>query len=142
MSDNFISIVGNLTRDPELRFTATGKPVASCAMAVARRYQVNGEWQEKTSFFNFSVWNKLAENLAASASKGTRVAITGYIEQREYVTKDGDKRTSFDVTADTCSIDLKWGTAEFTKGAAGSNNASNASSSQDLPVDDDSNPFG
>jgi len=58
MADNTITLVGNLTRDPELRFTTTGRGVASFGIAVGRRYQVNGEWQEQTSYFNVTAWGR------------------------------------------------------------------------------------
>ena len=77
MADSTVTIVGNLTRDPELRFTAGGKGVASFGVAVSRRFQQNGEWQEKTSFFNVTAWDTLGENIAASLTKGSRVLVTG-----------------------------------------------------------------
>jgi single stranded DNA-binding protein len=92
MADSTVTIVGNLTRDPELRFTAGGKGVASFGVAVNRRYQVNGEWQEKVSFFNVTAWDTLGENAAASLTKGTRIMVTGRLEQREYETTAGEKR--------------------------------------------------
>jgi len=82
MPDNTITLVGNLTRDPELRFTANGRAVASFGIAVGRRYQVNGEWQEQTSYFNITAWGQLGENAAASLSKGARIVVTGRLEQR------------------------------------------------------------
>ena len=100
MADNTITLVGNLTRDPELRFTANGRAVASFGIAVGRRYQVNGEWQEQTSYFNITAWGELGENAAASLSKGSRIVVTGRLEQREYTTREGDKRTAIDVIAD------------------------------------------
>lgn len=112
MSDNTITLVGNLTRDPELRFTTTGRGVASFGIAVGRRYQVNGEWQEQTSFFNVTAWGQLGENAAASLTKGTRIVVTGRLEQREYTTRDGDKRTAIDVIADELGPSLRWATAQ------------------------------
>jgi len=112
MADNTITLVGNLTRDPELRFTTTGRGVASFGIAVGRRYQVNGEWQEQTSFFNVTAWGQLGENAAASLTKGTRVVVTGRLEQREYTTRDGDKRTAIDVVADELGPSLRWATAQ------------------------------
>ena len=91
MADNTITIVGNLTKDPELRFTAAGKGVTSFGVAVNRRYQVNGEWREKVSFFNVVAWDALGENVAASLGKGNRVIISGRLDQREYATDD-DRR--------------------------------------------------
>jgi len=111
MADNTITLVGNLTRDPELRFTANGRAVASFGIAVGRRYQVNGEWQEQTSYFNVTAWGDLGENAAASLSKGTRIVVTGRLEQREYTTREGDKRTAIDVIADELGPSLRWATA-------------------------------
>ena len=112
MSDNTITLVGNLTRDPELRFTTTGRGVASFGIAVGRRYQVNGEWQEQTSYFNVTAWGQLGENAAASLTKGARVVVTGRLEQREYTTREGDKRTAIDVIADELGPSLRWATAQ------------------------------
>ncbi len=115
MADNTITLVGNLTRDPELRFTANGRAVASFGIAVGRRYQVNGEWQEQTSYFNVTAWGQLGENAAASLGKGTRVVVTGRLEQREYTTRDGDKRTAIDVIADELGPSLRWATAQVVR---------------------------
>jgi len=112
MSENSITLVGNLTRDPELRFTANGRAVASFGIAVGRRYQVNGEWQEQTSYFNITAWGTLGENAAASLSKGSRIVVTGRLEQREYTTREGDKRTAIDVIADELGPSLRWATAQ------------------------------
>ena len=112
MADNTITLVGNLTRDPELRFTANGRAVASFGIAVGRRYQVNGEWQEQTSYFNITAWGELGENAAASLSKGSRIVVTGRLEQREYTTREGDKRTAIDVIADELGPSLRWATAQ------------------------------
>jgi single-strand DNA-binding protein len=112
MADSNVTIVGNLTRDPELRFTAGGKGVASFGVAVNRRYQVNGEWQEKSSFFNVTAWDSLGENAAASLTKGARIIVTGRLEQREYETKEGDKRNVVEIVADEIGPSLRWARAE------------------------------
>jgi single-strand DNA-binding protein len=112
MADSTVTIVGNLTRDPELRFTAGGKGVASFGVAVGRRYQVNGEWQEKTSFFNVTAWDQLGENAAASLTKGARIIVTGRLEQREYETKEGEKRNVVEIVADELGPSLRWARAE------------------------------
>jgi single-strand DNA-binding protein len=111
VADSNITLVGNLTRDPELRFTSAGKAVASFGMAVSRRFQVNNEWQEKTSFFNVTAWDQMGENVAASLTKGTRVVVNGRIEIREYETNNGEKRTSVDITADEIGPSLRWARA-------------------------------
>lgn len=111
MADTTITVVGNLTREPELRFTNGGKGVASFGIAVSRRYQVNGEWQEKTSFFNVSAWDNLGENVAASLTKGMRVIVHGRLEVREYEAREGGKRTSVDIIADEIGPSLRWARA-------------------------------
>jgi single-strand DNA-binding protein len=111
MADNTVTIVGNLTRDPELRFTTGGKGIASFGLAVNRRYQQNGEWQEKVSFFNVSAWDQLGENAAASLTQGSRVIVTGRLEQREYETQQGEKRNVVEIVADEIGPSLRWATA-------------------------------
>ena len=111
MAANNVTLVGNLTREPELRYTQGGKGVTSFGLAVSHRYQVNGEWQEKTSFFNVTAWDALGENVAATLSKGTRVIVSGRLEVREYEARDGGKRTSVDVIADEIGPSLRWARA-------------------------------
>jgi single-strand DNA-binding protein len=111
-SENSVTLVGNLTRDPELRYTTGGRGVASFGLAVNRRYQQNGEWQEQTSFFNITAWGELGENLAASVTKGSRVIVTGRLQQREYQTKEGENRTIVEVIADEAGPSLRWAQAQ------------------------------
>ena len=151
--DSTVTIVGNLTRDPELRFTAGGKGVASFGVAVGRRFQQNGEWQEKTSFFNVTAWDTLGENAAASLTKGTRVVVTGRLEQREYETKEGEKRNVVEIVADEIGPSLRWARAEVERiardgggnsGGAGSSSGGGGSASGGRapdPVYGDEEPF-
>ena len=127
--DSTVTIVGNLTRDPELRFTAGGKGVASFGVAVGRRFQQNGEWQEKTSFFNVTAWDTLGENVAASLTKGTRVLVTGRLEQREYETKEGEKRNVVEIVADEIGPSLRWARAEVERVARDGGGTSGGGSS-------------
>ncbi len=113
MAESTVTLVGNLTRDPELRFTAGGRAVATIGIAVSRRYQVNNEWQEQTSFFNIVCWGSLGENAAASLAKGTRIVVTGRLEQRSYETQDGEKRSVVEVVADEIGPSLRWATAQI-----------------------------
>lgn len=112
MSTNTVTLIGNLTRDPELRYTTGGRGVASFGLAVNRRYQVNGEWQEQTSFFNVVAWAELGENCAASLTKGARIIVTGRLEQRSYETGEGEKRSVIEVIADEVGPSLRWAQAE------------------------------
>ncbi|WP_395152344.1 single-stranded DNA-binding protein [Ilumatobacter sp.] len=110
--DNTVTLVGNLTKDPELRYTTGGRGVASFGLAVNRRYQVNGEWQEQVSFFNVVAWADLGENAAASLHKGNRVMVTGRLEQRSYDTREGEKRNITEVIADDLGPSLRWAQAQ------------------------------
>jgi single-strand DNA-binding protein len=115
MADNTVTLVGNVTRDPEIRFTTGGRGVASFGLAVNRRYQSNGEWQEQTSFFDVVAWGTLGENAAASLGKGTRVVVYGRLEQRPWETENGEKRSKIEVIADELGPSLRWAKAEIEK---------------------------
>ena len=112
MADNTVTLVGNLTRDPELRFTNSGRPQVSFGLAVNRRCQQNGEWEEQTCFFNVVAWAQLAENVGESLSKGSRVIVTGRLEQRSWETQDGEKRVVIEIVADEIGPSLRWATAQ------------------------------
>lgn len=114
MSNTF-TVVGNLTQDPELRFTQGGTPLCSGGIASNRRYQVNGQWEEQTSYFNFTAWREMAENIAATFAKGMRVVATGRMEQKDWVDKDGNKRTTYDFVIDEIGPSVRWATAQVTK---------------------------
>jgi single-strand DNA-binding protein len=117
MADNTVTLVGNVTRDPELRYTSGGRGVASFGLAVNRRYQSNGEWVEQTSFFDVVAWGTLGENVAASLNKGTRAVVYGRIEQRSWDTQEGEKRTKIEVIADEIGPSLRWAQANVEKTA-------------------------
>ena len=110
--DNTVTLTGNLTKDPELRYTTGGRGVASFGLAVNRRYQVNGEWQEQVSFFNVVAWADLGENAAASLHKGNRIVVTGRLEQRSFETREGEKRNVTEVIADDLGPSLRWAQAQ------------------------------
>jgi single-strand DNA-binding protein len=154
MADNSVTLVGNITREPELRFTGGGKGVASFGLAVNRRYQVNGEWQEKVSFFNIVAWDTLGENAAASLHKGTRIIVNGRLEQRDYETREGEKRTVVEIVADEIGPSLRWARAEIERisrdsaGSGSSNSSAGGSASSPAgvgrapdPVYGDEEPF-
>jgi len=114
---NHVSIVGNLTRDPELRFTPTGQATASFGVAVNRRWQnrQTQEWEEATSFFDVVCWAQLAENTAQSLSKGSRVLVNGRLDQRSWETAEHERRSKVEITADEVAPSLRWATAVITK---------------------------
>jgi single-strand DNA-binding protein len=122
MADSIVTLVGNLTRDPELRFTSGGRGQAQFGLAVSRRYQVNNEWQEQTSFFNIVAWGALGENAAASLHKGNRIIVTGRLEQRSYETKEGEKRSVVEIIADEIGPSLRWARAEIERVARDNTN--------------------
>ncbi|MBJ7366962.1 MAG: single-stranded DNA-binding protein [Actinobacteria bacterium] len=145
MADNNITLVGNLTRDPELRFTATGRGVASFGIAVGRRYQVNGEWKEDTSYFNVTAWGQLGENASATLSKGMRCVVSGRLEQREYNNREGEKRSAIEVVADEIGPSLKWATAQVERNprdASGQGGGASNRGQGGQTAGGDENPFG
>jgi single-strand DNA-binding protein len=116
MPDNSVTLVGNLVDDPELRFTASGVAMAKIRFAVNRRYtDRSGEWQEETSFFGGTAWRDLAENIAESLTKGSRVIVTGRLEQQNWETQDGEKRSTIEVRIDDVGPSLRWATAAVTR---------------------------
>ena len=114
---NSVTLVGNITRDPELRFTPSGQPTATFGLAVNRRWQnkQSNEWEEATSFFDVVCWREMAENASESLAKGSRVIVTGRLEQRSWETQEGDKRSKVEVVADEIGPSLRWATAEVKK---------------------------
>lgn len=113
---NSITLVGNVTRDPELRFTPSGQANTRFGLAVNRRWQdrASGEWQEATSFFDIVCWREMAENASESLSKGSRVIVSGRLEQRSWE-QEGQKRSAVEVIADEIGPSLRWATAEVRK---------------------------
>ena len=89
MSDNSVIVTGNVTRDPELRFTSGGRATTSFGLAVNRRWQnkTSGETEEAVSYFDVITWGSLAENVAESAARGTRVTVSGRLDQRRWETE-------------------------------------------------------
>jgi len=116
-NDNSVSVTGNATRDPELRFTPSGQAVATFGIAVNRRWQnrQTQEWEEKVSFFDVTCWAQMAENVAESIQKGTRVLVTGRLDQRSWETNDGEKRSKIEIVADEIAPSLRYATAGVTK---------------------------
>jgi len=117
MSGNTIVLVGNVTRDPELRFTPSGQPTTTFGLAVNRRWQnrQTQEWEEATSFFDIVCWRELAENASESLRRGSRVIVTGRLEQRSWETENGDKRSIVEINADEIAPSLRFATAVVTK---------------------------
>src|SRR6516162_3073238 len=116
--DTQLTIIGNLVGDPELRYTPSGQAVATFRIASTPRYRDNstGEWTDGNSLFlTCNVWRQAAENVAESLQKGTRVIVQGRLRQRSYETREGEKRTVFEVEVDEVGPSLRSATAKVTR---------------------------
>jgi single-strand DNA-binding protein len=120
--DTPITVVGNLVADPELRFTPAGQPVATFRVASTPRWrdQQSGEWKDGDSLFlTCNVWRQAAENAAESLQRGMRVIVTGRLKQRNYETKEGEKRTVFEVEVDDVGPSLRNASAKVNRASRG-----------------------
>jgi len=116
--DTQITIAGNLVDDPELRFTPAGQPVARFRVASTPRFRDNstGEWKDGDSLFlTCNVWRQAAENVAESLTRGTRVIVSGRLRQRSYETKEGEKRTVYEIEVDDVGPSLRNASAKVNK---------------------------
>ena len=112
-AENFVTIIGNVTRDPEQRFTPNGASVVAFGVAVNRRWlnKTTNEWEDDTSFFDVKAWSQLGENVAQSVYKGDRVTVAGRLDQSSWEDKDtATKRSKVEVVADDVSLSLRWAT--------------------------------
>jgi single-strand DNA-binding protein len=120
---NTFTVVGNLVKDPEIRYTQNGKPVTTLRLADTPRSlnPATNEWEDGTTLWlSATVWDSLAENAAASLSKGMRVVVTGSLSQRNYTTKDGQERIELEIKATEVSPSLRYATAQVTRKSGGS----------------------
>ena len=120
--DTVITVVGNLTGDPELRFTPSGAAVANFTIASTPRTfdKQTNEWKDgDTLFLNCSIWRQAAENVAESLQKGMRVVAQGRLKARSYETREGEKRTVMELDVDEVGPSLKYATAKVTKASRG-----------------------
>ena len=117
MTDNTTTVIGNVTRDPEISFVAGGVALAKFGVAVNRRWlnRTTNEWEEQVSFFNVTAWRELGENVANTVTKGMRVIVTGRLEQHTWETDAGEKRSAVDIVADEIGPSLRWATAEVVR---------------------------
>jgi len=119
--------MGNLTRDPELRFTSSGSALAKFGLAVNRKYKAGDEWKEEVCFVDITVWGKQAENCAEYLSKGRPVFIDGRLQFSTWETEDGQKRNKLEVVANTVQF----------LGQSGGGKSGMAPDTEDYPVKDD-----
>ncbi len=120
--DTIITVVGNLTADPELRFTPAGAAVANFTVASTPRIfdRQSSEWKDgEALFLRCSIWREAAENVAESLTRGSRVIVTGRLKQRSFETKEGEKRTVMEVEVDEIGPSLRYATAKVNKASRG-----------------------
>src|SRR5882724_2687430 len=136
--DTIITLVGNLVDDPELRFTPSGAAVANFRVASTPRFldKQTNEWKDGDALFlRCSVWRQAAENVAESLQRGMRVIVTGRLKQRSYETKEGEKRTVYEVEVDEVGPSLRNASAKVTKAQRGGG-FSGGSTGGSAPADD------
>jgi single-strand DNA-binding protein len=113
MADTHVTITGNLTDNPDLRFTPNGTAVANFRLAVTARVRDGEGWRDgDTSYFRVNVWRQLAEHVADSLAKGDRAVVVGRLKSRSWETPEGDKRSVVEVEADEVAPSLRWATAK------------------------------
>jgi single-strand DNA-binding protein len=120
--DTTITVVGNLTADPELRFTPSGAAVANFTVASTPRIydRQSGEWKDgEALFLRCNIWREAAENVAESLTRGSRVIVQGRLKQRSFETREGEKRTVFEVEVDEIGPSLRYATAKVNKASRG-----------------------
>jgi single-strand DNA-binding protein len=120
--ETIITVVGNLTADPELRYTQSGLAVANFTIASTPRAfdRASNDWKDgEALFMRASVWREFAEHVASSLTKGSRVVAHGRLKQRSYETKEGEKRTAIELEVDEIGPSLRYATAQITRSAGG-----------------------
>ncbi|MFJ1768015.1 single-stranded DNA-binding protein [Amycolatopsis sp. NPDC088138] len=146
--DTTITIIGNLTADPELRFTQAGAAVANFTVASTPRTfnRATGDWEDgEALFMRCTIWKQAAENVAESLTRGARVVVHGRLKQRSFQTKEGEKRTVVELDVDEIGPSLRYATATVTKNAKNATSAVNpdrVTSTPAAPVDDPWGPAG
>ena len=137
--ETVITVVGNLTGDPELRFTPSGAAVASFTVASTPRTldKATNEWKDgEALFLRCSIWRQAAENVAESLTKGSRVIVQGRLKQRSYETKEGEKRTSYELDVEEIGPSLKYATAKVNKTSRGGGGGFGGGPGGGAPADD------
>jgi len=137
--ETVITVVGNLTADPELRFTPSGAAVASFTVASTPRTfdRQSNEWKDgEALFLRCSIWRQAAENVAESLTRGARVVVTGRLKQRSFETREGEKRTVIELDVDEVGPSLRYATAKINRTQRGSSSGGGFGGSSGAPADD------
>jgi single-strand DNA-binding protein len=134
VNDTIITVIGNLTDDPELRFTTSGAAVAKFRIASTPRFfdKATGEWKDgEALFLTCNVWRQTAEHVSESIKRGTRIIVTGRLRQRSYETREGEKRTVIELEVDEIGPSLRYATTSVKKMARSSANTGSSAVSDD-----------
>jgi len=137
--DTIITVIGNLTADPELRFTQSGAAVANFTVASTPRTfdRQSGEWKDgEALFLRCNIWRQSAENVAESLTRGARVIVSGRLKQRSFETREGEKRTVVELEVDEVGPSLRYATAKVNKVSRGSGGGGFGGSGGGAPADD------
>jgi single-strand DNA-binding protein len=137
--DTIITVIGNLTADPELRFTQSGAAVANFTVASTPRTfdRQSGEWKDgEALFMRCNIWRQSAENVAESLTRGARVIVSGRLKQRSFETREGEKRTVVELEVDEIGPSLRYATAKVNKVSRGSGGGGYGGGSGNAPADD------
>ncbi|HEV7647175.1 MAG TPA: single-stranded DNA-binding protein [Actinophytocola sp.] len=137
--DTVITVIGNLTADPELRFTQSGAAVANFTVASTPRTfdRQSGEWKDgEALFMRCNIWRQSAENVAESLTRGARVIVSGRLKQRSFETREGEKRTVVELEVDEIGPSLRYATAKVNKVSRGSGGGGFGGSGGGAPADD------
>ena len=135
-AETVITVVGNLTADPDLRFTSSGAPVVNFTVASTPRTfdRQTGEWKDQeTLFLRCSIWRQAAENVAETLTRGMRVMVQGRLRQRSFETKEGEKRSVVQMEADEVAASLRYATAKVNKVSRSSNGFAGSTAPGDDP---------
>lgn len=143
MADNVVTITGNVTRDPELKYVASGTALCTLGLACGHRYMKDNEWVEDPGFYDVTIWAELAENVAASVGKGARVTVTGRLSYRQWETEDGQRRSKVDIVASDVAASLRWATVDITRvtGGPGGGRYDDGAPEPEYAPDDGTEPF-
>jgi single-strand DNA-binding protein len=131
---NAVALAGNVTRDPEIRYTREGQAAVTLGLAVNRRWRghESQEWEESTSFFDIVCWRDMAENAMSSLARGSRIIVIGRLEQRSWETEEGERRVKIEVVAEEIGPSLRWATADIVKARANESRSPGGLGAQDV----------
>lgn len=139
---NYVTFIGNLTDDPELRFTGSGTPVCTLRLASNRRWTgKDGQENEETTFMNVVAWRDMGENIAESLRKGDRAIAIGRLKVRSYDDNQGVTKWVTEIEADEVAPSLRWARAQVNKGGSGASGSGGSDFSASPPPSDDDVPF-